>query len=153
MIGMMASAPVWRFSIFWAPDFPYKRFAFESDPKQPVVDDDILRLKSWGHRGQLAFIAAAAGGWSVNAACKMALLLCSLRVLPVSATPLLPSVWPAVALVTLAVAAHCGYAASLCTLVSDTVPREAVSSVAVAPERSVVLSKGAPVGHPLLPLA
>ena len=78
----------------------------------------------------MVFIAAAAGGWSVNAARKMALLLCSLRVLPVSATPLLPSVWPGMALVTLAVAAHCGYAASLCTLVSDTVPREAVSSVA-----------------------
>ena len=64
----------------------------------------------------MVFIAAAAGGWSVNAARKMALLLCSLCVLPVSATPLLPSVWPAVALVTLAVAAHCGYAANFCTL-------------------------------------
>jgi ACS family hexuronate transporter-like MFS transporter len=41
----------------------------------------------------------------------------------------MPSVWPAVVLVTLAAAAHCGYAANLYTLVSDTIPRQAVSSV------------------------
>jgi sugar phosphate permease len=35
----------------------------------------------------------------------------------------------AVALVALAAAAHCGYAANLFTLVSDTVPRQAVGSV------------------------
>ena len=68
-------------------------------------------------------------GWSVNAARKTALLVCSLCVLPVFLTPMLPTVWPAVALVALAAAAHCGYAANLYTLVSDIVPREAVSSV------------------------
>jgi ACS family hexuronate transporter-like MFS transporter len=52
-------------------------------------------------------------------------------ILPVFLTPLVPvtHVWWAVAIVTLAAAAHCGYAANLFTLVSDTVPRQAVSSV------------------------
>jgi len=67
----------------------------------------------------------------VNAARKTALLVCALCVLPVFATPLVPlgHVWWAVSLVSLAAAAHCGYAANLFTLVSDTVPRQAVGSV------------------------
>jgi MFS transporter, ACS family, hexuronate transporter len=67
----------------------------------------------------------------VNAARKTALLVCSLCIVPVFATPLVPvaDVWWAVALVALAAAAHCGYAANLFTLVSDTVPRQAVGSV------------------------
>jgi MFS transporter, ACS family, hexuronate transporter len=67
----------------------------------------------------------------VNAARKTALLACSMCIVPVFATPLVPvtRVWWAVALVTLAAAAHCGYAANLFTLVSDTVPRRAVGSV------------------------
>ena len=60
---------------------------------------------------------------------KTALLVCALCVLPVFATPLVSALWPAVALVSLAAAAHCGYAANLYTLVSDTVPRQAVASV------------------------
>jgi len=68
-------------------------------------------------------------GRTTNFARKTALLVCALCVLPVCATPLMPTVWPAVVLVTLAAAAHCGFAANLFTLVSDTVPREAVASV------------------------
>jgi MFS transporter, ACS family, hexuronate transporter len=37
--------------------------------------------------------------------------------------------WLSVGLVALAAAAHCGFSANLFTLVSDTVPRQAVSSV------------------------
>jgi MFS family permease len=47
----------------------------------------------------------------------------------VFATPLVSQLWLAVAFVTIAAAAHCGFAPNLFTLVSDTVPREAVSSV------------------------
>jgi len=54
-------------------------------------------------------------GRSVNYARITALLICALGILPVFATPLMPSVWPAVALVTLAAAAHCGYAAMIGT--------------------------------------
>lgn len=64
-----------------------------------------------------------------NSARKIALLACSLSIIRVFATPRAPVVhmWWAVALV--AVAAHCGYAAKLFTLVSDTVPKQALSSV------------------------
>jgi sugar phosphate permease len=68
-------------------------------------------------------------GWSINAARKTALLVCALCVVPVFLTPLADNLWISVALVSLAASAHCGFAANLFTLVSDTVPRQAVSSV------------------------
>jgi ACS family hexuronate transporter-like MFS transporter len=129
MIGTMASAPIWWFYIFWTPDFLNKRFDLNlTQSSAPLMT--IFLVSSFGGVG---------GGWlsswlisrgrSVNFARKVALLVCALCVLPVFATPMVAGVWPAVALVTMAAAAHCGFAANLYTLVSDTVPRQAVGSV------------------------
>lgn len=52
-----------------------------------------------------------------------------LCVVPVFLTPLVNKLWISVALVALAASAHCAFAANIFTLVSDTVPRKAVSSV------------------------
>jgi len=129
MIGMMASAPVWWFYIFWIPDFLSKQFALNLTQSSVPLMTIFLVAGIGGISGGWLSSALMRRGWSVNAARKTALLVCSLCVLPVFLTPMLPTVWPAVALVALAAAAHCGYAANLYTLVSDTVPREAVSSV------------------------
>ena len=129
MIGMMASAPVWWFYIFWIPDFLSKQFALNLTQSSVPLMTIFLVAGIGGISGGWLSSALLRRGWSVNAARKTALLVCSLCVLPVFATPMMPTVWPAVALVALAAAAHCGYAANLFTLVSDTVPREAISSV------------------------
>lgn len=129
MIGMMASAPVWWFYIFWAPDFLNKRFALNLTQSSLPLMTIFFVSGFGGVLGGWLSSALLRRGWSANVARKTAMLICSLCVLPVFATPLMPTVWPAVALVTLAAAAHCGYAANLYTLVSDTVPRQAVSSV------------------------
>ncbi|MCX6866486.1 MAG: MFS transporter [Verrucomicrobia bacterium] len=129
MIGMMASAPVWWFYIFWIPDFLNKRFALGLTQSSLPLMTIFLVAGFGGIAGGWLSSALMKRGWSVNAARKTALLVCSLCVLPVFATPLMPGVWSAVVLVTLAAAAHCGYAANLYTLVSDTIPRQAVSSV------------------------
>ncbi len=68
-------------------------------------------------------------GWSVNASRKTALLICAACVVPVLFTPMVRHLWLSVWLVALAAAAHCGFTANLFALVSDTVPRQAVSSV------------------------
>lgn len=129
MIGMMASAPVWWFYIFWIPDFLNKRFALDLTQSSLPLMTIFLVAGFGGIAGGWLSSALMKRGWTANAARKTALLICSICVLPVFATPLMPSVWPAVVLVTLAAAAHCGYAANLYTLVSDTIPRQAVSSV------------------------
>jgi MFS transporter, ACS family, hexuronate transporter len=129
MLGMMASAPVWWFFIFWTPDFLNKRFGLNlTQSSLPLMI--IFFVSSFGGiAGGWLSSALLRRGWSVNAARKTALLVCALCVLPVFTTPLQAGLWPAIALVTLAAAAHCGYAANLYTLVSDTVPRQAVGSV------------------------
>jgi ACS family hexuronate transporter-like MFS transporter len=128
-IGMMASAPVWWFYIFWTPDFLNKRFELNLTQSSLPLMAIFLVSSFGGIAGGWLSSALLRRGWSVNAARKTALLVCALSVLPVFTTPLVPGVWWAVALVALAAAAHCGYAANLYTLVSDTVPRQAVSSV------------------------
>lgn len=129
MVGMTAAAPVWWFYIFWAPDFLNKRFALNlTQSSLPLVT--IFMVSGFGSiLGGWLSSALLGRGWSVNAARKTALLACAVFVLPVFATPLVPSMWLSVSLVALAAAAHAGYAANLYTLVSDTVPRQAVSSV------------------------
>lgn len=129
MIGMMAASPVWWFYIFWAPDFLNKRFHLNLDQSSLPLMLIFLVSSFGGVAGGWLSSALLRHGWSVNAARKTALLACALCVVPVFATPLMVNVWWSVALVALAAAAHCGFAANLYTLVSDTVPRRAVSSV------------------------
>ena len=129
VIGFTCSAPVWWFYIHWIPDFLSKQYDLElTQTSLPLI---VIFL--------VADVGGIAGGWlssslirrgrSVNASRKTALLLCALCVVPVFFTPLTDHFWLAIGLVALAAAAHCGFAANLFTLVSDTVPRQAVSSV------------------------
>lgn len=131
VVGMVASSPIWWFYIFWVPDFLNKRFGLSlTQSSLPLVV--IFFAGSFGGiLGGWLSSALLRRGWSLNAARKTALLVCALAVIPVFATPLLPvqHVWWAVALVTLAAAAHCGYAANLFSLAADIAPRHAVSSV------------------------
>ena len=68
-------------------------------------------------------------GWSVNAARKTTLLICALCVTPVFFASRTAHPWAATLLIALAAAAHQGWSANLFTLVSDVMPRNAVSSV------------------------
>jgi ACS family hexuronate transporter-like MFS transporter len=68
-------------------------------------------------------------GWTVNRARKTAMLVCAISVVPIMAAAKASNLWVAVALVSLAAAAHQGWSANLFTLVSDTFPRRAVGSV------------------------
>ena len=68
-------------------------------------------------------------GWSLNAARKTALLVCALCVVPVFAAGFVTDVWVVTILIGIAAAAHQGFSANLYTLVSDTAPRYAVSSI------------------------
>jgi len=64
----------------------------------------------------------------VFAARKITLLVCAACTLPVFLAPQVDSMWVAVILIGVAMAAHQGFSANLFTLVSDTMPRSAVAS-------------------------
>ncbi len=127
--GMAASAPIWWFYIYWAPDFLDKRFHLGLSQSSLPLMVLFFAASGGGIGGGWLSSWLIRRGWSVNAARKAALFLCALCVVPVAATPQVADPWVAVGLLGLAAAAHCGFAANLFTLVSDTVPRQAVSSV------------------------
>jgi len=68
-------------------------------------------------------------GWTVNRARKTTLLLCALATVPVFMAALTASPWIAVALITLAAAAHQAWSANVFSLVGDMFPRRVVGSV------------------------
>jgi ACS family hexuronate transporter-like MFS transporter len=128
-IGKFLTDPIWWLYLFWLPDFFSKSHG--------------LDLKTIGLPLVTIYIAADVGsigggwlssalikrGWSINAARKTAMLTCALCVVPVAFAPRVPGLWSAVALISLAAAAHQGWSANLFTLTSDMFPRRAVGSV------------------------
>jgi len=129
VVGMAASAPIWWFYIFWAPDFLNKRYDLGLTQSSLPLMLIFLSAGFGGIGGGWLSSRLLKRGWSINAARKTALLVCSICVVPVMATPFVPNPWVAAALVGLAAAAHSGFAANLYTLVSDSVPKQGVSSV------------------------
>jgi ACS family hexuronate transporter-like MFS transporter len=129
MVGMLMSSPIWWFYIYWIPDFLNKQYHLRLTQSSGPLVAIFLVADGGGIAGGWLSSALIGRGWSVNASRKVTLLICGLCVLPVFLTPLVSSLWVSVALVALAASAHCGFAANLFTLVSDTVPQQVVSSV------------------------
>ncbi len=131
------SDPVWWFFLFWIPGFLAKQYNLASGSAAHSAEAMALPV-------MVIYIMASGGsigggwlsmrlisrGWSVNAARKTVMLGCALCVVPVF-TVLYPiGLWPSVLLIGLAAAAHLGFSANLFTVATDTVPKQAVGSVA-----------------------
>jgi MFS transporter, ACS family, hexuronate transporter len=129
VVGMVSSSPIWWFYIYWIPDFLNKQYRLQLTQSSGPLVVIFLVADVGGIAGGWLSSMLIGRGWSVNASRKLALLVCAVCVVPVFFTPLVSRLWVSVALVALAASAHCGFAANLFTLVSDTVPRQAVSSV------------------------
>jgi len=128
-LAMFLTGPVWWFYLYWLPKFLKNNHGI--DLEQVFWPLLLVYL--------MADVGAIAGGglssWlirrgtSINVARKMAFLICALCIVPVVSVARVTNMWTAMLLVGLAAAAHQGFAANLFTIVSDTVPRRAVSSV------------------------
>jgi ACS family hexuronate transporter-like MFS transporter len=128
-LGKFMTDPIWWFYLYWSGLFLNKKFGINlAQLSLPLV---IIYL--------VADIGSVGGGWlssrmiklgwSINAARKTAMLVCAICVLPVSFAPLTNNLWVAVALISIATAAHQGWSANLFTVASDLFPRRAVGSV------------------------
>lgn len=129
VFASILAGPAWSFYQFFVPDFLEKRFNL-----------GLLETGYWtGGFFALTAIGGIGGGWlagvllnkgwPLNSARKLTLLICALCVLPVFSAPFAPTVLLAVLIVGLAGAAHQGWSANLFSVVSDTMPREVISSV------------------------
>ena len=126
--GGVLTNPAWWFYNNWVPSFLNSKFHVSLFAVGlPLV---LIYL--------LTDVGSIAGGWissklikrgmDVFPARKITLLICAVCTLPVYMAPQLDSMWAAVVLIGIAMAAHQGFSANLFTLVSDTLPRGAVAS-------------------------
>jgi ACS family hexuronate transporter-like MFS transporter len=121
--------PIWWMYLFWLPDFFSRNYGLsllELGP--PIIIIYVVADVGSVGGGWLSSMLIRRG-WSVNAARKTAMLGCALAVVPIVFATRVQSVWGAVALVSLATAAHQGWSANLFTFASDMFPRQAVGSV------------------------
>ena len=127
--GMVLVAPVWWFYLFWVPGFLHDKHGLDLKTFGPPLVAIYLIADLGSIGGGWLSSHLLKRGWSLNAARKTAMLVCALCVVPVFAAATVANLWLAVGLIGLAAAAHQGFAANLYTLVSDTAPGQAVSSV------------------------
>ena len=128
LLGGVLTNPAWWFYNNWVPSFLNSKFHVSLFAiGLPLV---LIYL--------LTDLGSIGGGWisstlikrgmDVFSARKIALLICALCTVPVFIAPQLDSMWLAVLLIGIAMAAHQGFSANLFTLVSDTMPRGAIAS-------------------------
>jgi ACS family hexuronate transporter-like MFS transporter len=128
-VGKFMTDPIWWLYLFWLADFLQKKHGLSlSGLGAPLVIIYLVAdIGSIG--GGWLSSSLLKRGWSVNAARKTAMFICAVLVVPVMFAPWVDSLWVAVALVSVAAAAHQGWSANIFTFSSDMFPRRAVGSV------------------------
>jgi ACS family hexuronate transporter-like MFS transporter len=127
--GKFLTDPVWWFYLYWLGKFLNEKHGVTLSKIGPplIVIYVVADIGSIG--GGWLSSRFIKNGWSVNKARKVAMLICALAVVPVIFAPMVAGLWTAVALISLAAAAHQGWSANIFTTASDMFPRRAVGSV------------------------
>lgn len=128
-LGKFLTDPIWWFYLYWVPKFLYTNYGITLDKiGLPLIIIYIMADVGSIGGGWLSsyFIKK---GWTVTKGRKSAMLICALSVVPIVLASQATDIWVAVALLSLATAAHQGWSANLFTIVSDVFPRKAVASV------------------------
>jgi ACS family hexuronate transporter-like MFS transporter len=129
MMGKFLTDPVWWFFLFWLPQYFNSRFKLDlSHLGPPLVVVYVLSTVGsvcggWLPRGYMRL------GMDLKRARLTAMLTCACLVVPIAVAGSLDSVWVAVALLSLAAAAHQGWSANIFTTASDMFPGEYVGTV------------------------
>ncbi len=128
-IGKFLTDPIWWFYLYWVPKFLYNNYGITLDKIGPplIVIYVMADVGSIGGGWLSSFFIKK--GWTVTKGRKSAMLICALSVVPIVLASQATNIWMAVALLSLATAAHQGWSANLFTIVSDVFPRKAVASV------------------------
>jgi ACS family hexuronate transporter-like MFS transporter len=127
IVGGVLTNPVWWFYNNWVPSFLFSKFNVNLMALGlPLVVIYLMTDVGSVGGGWLSgrFIRAGVGVFNAR---KLALLTCAACTVPVFMAPAAGDIWVAVLLIGLAMAAHQGFSANLFTLVSDTMPKNAVA--------------------------
>jgi ACS family hexuronate transporter-like MFS transporter len=127
--GKFLTDPVWWFYLFWVPAYFNSTFSLDLNKSAKYVSA-IYILAGFGSifGGYLSgwFIRR---GYTVHRARKTAMLIFAFSVVPIVLVQFVHQAWYAVALISLAAAAHQAWSANIFTVASDVFPKNAVSSV------------------------
>ena len=129
VIAGILAAPAWGFYQFFLPDFLKKNFSLSLTSMAWWTSAFYVIAAIGGVVGGWLAGRLLGAGWTLNAARKVSLLICALAVVPVFLAPFAPNAALAVLIVGIAGSAHQGWSANLFSFVSDTMPKEAISSV------------------------
>ncbi|WP_338876241.1 MFS transporter [Spirosoma sp. SC4-14] len=129
VFGKMLTDPIWWFFLFWLPS--YFSTTFNLDLKKPslplVIVYTATTIGSIGGGYLSSYLIRR--GWTVFRARKTTMFIFALCVVPIVAARYATDIWQAVALISLAAAAHQAWSANIFTTASDVFPKKAVSSV------------------------
>ena len=127
--GKLLTDPIWWFFLFWLPS--YFSTSFNLDLKKPgwplVIIYMATSIGSIGGGYLSSYFIQK--GWPVYKARKTAMFIFALCVLPIMSAKYATNMWVAVALISIAAAAHQAWSANIFTVASDMFPKRAISSV------------------------
>ncbi len=129
MAGKLLTDPIWWFFLFWLPSY--------------LASIYNLDLKTLGAPLIMIYLAATIGsvgggwlssmligrGWNPTRARQYAMALFAICVTPVMLISQMTSMWPVVAILSLAVAAHQAWSANIFTVAADQFPKQVISRV------------------------
>lgn len=129
IVGKVLTDPIWWFFLFWLPSYFATTFNLDlSKPSLPLAV--VYTATTFGSIGG-GYLSSylIKRGWPVLKARKTTLLIVAFVVLPIVLARYATDIWVAVAIISLAAAAHQAWSTNIFTIVSDIVPKRAVSSV------------------------
>ena len=129
IVGKFMADPVWWFYLYWLPKFLDAKYGVKlAQVAAPLIV--VYLIADAGSVGGGWFSSALIKrGWSVNRARKTAMLTMALLIVPTTLVSRAPTMWTAVLIVGVALAAHQAWSANVYTLASDMFPKSAVGSV------------------------
>ncbi|WP_299514511.1 MFS transporter [Mucilaginibacter sp.] len=127
--GKFLTDPIWWFFLFWLP--PYFSSTFKLDltkPSLPLVV--VYTTTTFGSIGG-GYLSSwlIKKGWPIFKARKTSMLIFAFCTVPIVTAQFATNIWQAVALISLAAAAHQAWSATIFTTASDMFPKRAVSSI------------------------
>ncbi|AMR33615.1 hypothetical protein A0256_20375 [Mucilaginibacter sp. PAMC 26640] len=129
VVGKLLTDPMWYFFLFWLPS--YFSSTFNLDLKKPTLPLIVIytatTIGSIGGGYLSSWLIKK--GMPIFKARKIAMLIFALCVVPIFSARFATNIWQAVALISLAAAAHQAWSANIFTTASDIFPKRAVSSV------------------------
>lgn len=129
VFGKLLTDPIWWFFLFWLPS--YFAATFNLDFKKPNIQLILVYTATTVGSIGGGYLSSwlINSGWPVFRARKTAMFIFAICVVPIMFAKYTDNVWIAVALISLAAAAHQAWSANIFTTASDMFPKRAVSSV------------------------